>query len=63
VTFTTHGLDRIDTFADGHPAGSFAAAEGGTRDVPFVKATRLVEAAGFKGDLLLQRRRVPLKAY
>lgn len=62
VSFTTRGLDRIDAFVDGHPAGSFAVAEGGTRDVPFVAATKRVEAAGFKGDALLQRRRVVLKA-
>jgi hypothetical protein len=62
VSFTTSGLDRIDAFVDGHPAGSFAVGEGGTRDVPFVAATKRVEVAGFKGNSLLQRRRVVLKA-
>jgi len=61
VSFTARGLDRIDALVDGHPAGSFAVAEGGSVDVPFAAASRRVEAAGFKGDQLLQRRRVAVK--
>ena len=61
VSFSARGLDRIDAFVDGHPAGSFAVAEGGSIDVPFAAASKRVEAAGFKGDLLLQRRRVGVK--
>jgi hypothetical protein len=61
VTFSTQRLDRIDAFVDGHPTGSFKVAEGGALDVPIAAATRRVEAAGFKGDALLQRRRVVLK--
>jgi len=62
VSFTARGLDRIDALVDGHPAGSFAVAEGGSVDVPFAAASKRVEAAGFKGDLLLQRRRVAVKS-
>ena len=62
VRFTARGLDRIDGFVDGHPAGSFAVAEGGSVDVPFAAASKRVEAAGYKGDSLLQRRRIAVKA-
>jgi len=62
VSFTARGLDRIDAFVDGHPAGSFAVAEGASIDVPFAATSRRVEAAGFKGDLLLQRRRVAVRS-
>jgi len=41
--------------------GSFPVGEGGSVDVAFTAASRRVEAAGFKGDLLLQRRRVAVK--
>jgi len=61
VSFTARGLDRIDAFVDGHPAGSFAVAEGGSVDVPFAAASKRVEAAGYKGDALLQRRRIAVK--
>jgi len=61
VGFSARGLDRIDAFVDGHPAGSFPVGEGGSVDVAFTAASRRVEAAGFKGDLLLQRRRVAVK--
>ena len=61
VGFTARGLDRIDAFVDGHPAGSFPVGEGGSVDVPFAAASKRVEAAGFKGDMLLQRRRVAVK--
>ena len=44
-----------------HPVGSFAVADGGSVDVPFAAASKRVEAAGFKGDSLLQRRRVAVK--
>ena len=62
VTFTLRGLDRVDVFVDGHPTGSFSVAHDGKINVPFVAATRLVEATGYKSDALLQRRRVVLKA-
>src|SRR5436190_4481102 len=61
VSLTGRGLDRIDAFVDGHPAGSFAVADGGSVDVPFAAAAKRVEAAAFKGDALLQRRRVRVK--
>jgi len=61
VGFSARGLDRIDAFVDGHPAGSFAVVDGGSVDVPFTASSRRVEVAGFKGDLLLQRRRVAVK--
>jgi hypothetical protein len=61
VGLTARGLDRIDAFVDGHPAGSFAVADGDSVNVPFAAASRRVEAAGFKGDALLQRRRVVVK--
>ncbi len=61
VTFGARGLDRIDGFVDGHPVGSFAVAEGGSVDVRFAASTKVVEAQGFKGDSLLQRRRVAVK--
>lgn len=61
VTLGARGLDRIDAFVDGHPAGSFAVADGASVEVPFAVASRRIDAAGFQGDLLLQRRRVALK--
>lgn len=61
VRFGARGLDRIDTFIDGHPLGSFAVAEGGSVEVPFAAAARRVEVAGFRGAALLQRRRVAVK--
>jgi hypothetical protein len=61
VTFTARGLDRIDAFVDARPIGSFVVSDGGTLDVPFTAATKVVEVTGYKGDSLLQRRRVVLK--
>ena len=62
VTFTASGLDRIDAFVDGHPTGSFPVAEGASVVVPFAASARAVEAFGFEGETIRQRRRVALKA-
>jgi hypothetical protein len=62
VSFATRGLDRVDAFVDGHPVGSFGVADGGSVEVPFAATAKRVDAAGFKGDALLQRRRVVVKA-
>ena len=56
------GLDRIDAFIDGHPVGSFAVAEGGTVEIGYAASAKRVEAVGFKGRALLQRRRIVVKA-
>lgn len=62
VTLTAQGLDRVDVFLDGHPAGSSAAV---TDAVPvvvsFTSRNKLVEAVGFKSGEVRQRRRLILK--
>ena len=62
VTLTASGLDRIDGFVDGHPAGTFAIRGSARVAVPFSAAARLVEAVGFAGDEVRQRRRIAVKA-
>jgi hypothetical protein len=62
VSFATQGLDRLDVYVDSHPIGSFAMPKKGAHDVPFDAKTKVVEVAGFKGEALLQRRRIVLKA-
>jgi len=62
ASFTASGLDRIDAFVDGHPTGSFPVGEGSSIVVPFAASAKVVEAAGFRGDAILQRRRVAVRA-
>ena len=57
----SEGLDRIDIFVDGHPAGSHAVKSGGTLDVGLPVGCRGVEVAGYLRERLLQRRRVACK--
>jgi hypothetical protein len=61
VRFTAHGLDRLDIFLDGHPASSTAVADGGTVAITLVAGTQGVEAVGFRGGVVAQRRRIALK--
>lgn len=61
VTFTSSGLDCIDIFRDGHPASSTLIANGGTVSTAFAATTTVLEAVGFKGDSVRQRRRVNVK--
>jgi hypothetical protein len=57
ASFTARGLDRIDAFVDGHPAGSFQVGDGSastSRSAPRAGASR---RRGSRADSLLQRRR------
>jgi hypothetical protein len=62
VTLTASGLDRIDAFVDGHPAGSFAVGDGASVAVPFAASAKVVDAVGFAGEEIRQRRRISVKA-
>ena len=62
ATLTASGLDRIDAFVDGHPAGSFAIGEGASVAVPFAASAKVVEAVGFSRDEIRQRRRIAVNA-
>jgi len=62
VTLTASGLDRIDAFVDGHPAGSFAVREGASVAVPYPAAAKVLEAVGFAGEAIRQRRRLDVRA-
>src|SRR6185369_11669688 len=62
VTLTANGLDRIDAFVDGHPAGSFVVGDGASVAVPFAASAKVVEAVGFSADEIRQRRHILVKA-
>ena len=62
VTLATSGLDRIDAFVDGHPAGSFAVGDGASVDVPYPTGAKVVDAVGFAREEIRQRRRIAVKA-
>lgn len=61
VIFTAQGLDRVDLFLDGHPASSTAVADGATVVLAFKAGNKQVEAVGFSGTAVRQRRRIGLK--
>ncbi|MCA0244190.1 MAG: S41 family peptidase [Proteobacteria bacterium] len=61
VTFTAQGLDRVDLYLDGHPASSTSVTDGKTVVVSFTASSKLVEAVGFKSEVVRQRRRIALR--
>jgi hypothetical protein len=61
VTLTARGLDRIDAFVDGHPTASFAVGEGASVAVPFAASAKVVDAVGFSGEEIRQRRRIAVR--
>ena len=57
LTIDTAGLDRLDVYFDGHPAGaSVRLGRDGKRRVALPAGVHAVEVAGFAGGLLRQRR-------
>jgi len=58
LRITTAGLDRIDVYADGHPAGPSIPLKGkGTVSVLIPPDTDAFEVVGFSQDVVRQRRR------
>ena len=58
LRITTAGLDRVDVYADGHPAGSSIPLKGkGTVSVQIPPDTNAFEVVGFSQDVVRQRRR------
>jgi hypothetical protein len=48
-------------FLDGHPASSTAVTDGASVVVAFTASSKLIEAVGFSGNVVRQRRRAHLK--
>jgi hypothetical protein len=61
VTVETSGLDRIDPSYDGHPGESLTLEGDGTVTLNYPARTQLIELAGYSGDELRQRRRLPTR--
>jgi Peptidase family S41 len=59
LRITTAGLDHLDVYADGHPAGpGFALKGNGTIRVPLPQAADAVEVVGFSQNAVRQRRKL-----
>jgi hypothetical protein len=59
LTITTAGLDHVDVYSDGHPAGPGITLKGdGTVRVQLPDRTGVVEVAGFRQNIIRQRRRL-----
>jgi hypothetical protein len=59
LKITTAGLDHIDIYADGHPAGPGLPLKGsGTIRVPLPTGANAVEVIGFNQKVIRQRRRL-----
>jgi hypothetical protein len=61
LKITTAGLDHLDVYTDGHPAGPGCPLKGnGTVRVPLPKGANAVEVVGFSQKVIRQRRRLSL---
>jgi hypothetical protein len=61
LKITTAGLDHLDIYADGHPAGpGFPLKGNGTVRVPLPKGSEAIEVVGFSQKVIRQRRRLSL---
>jgi hypothetical protein len=59
LKITAAGLDHLDIYADGHPAGPGLSLKGnGTVRVPLPIGTNAVEVVGFNQQVIRQRRRL-----
>jgi hypothetical protein len=59
LRITTVGLDHLDVYADGHPAGpGFPLKGNGTIRVPLPQGADAVEVVGFSENVIRQRRRL-----
>jgi hypothetical protein len=61
ISVTTRGLDRLDTFVDGHPLASQALDGNATVTISYPAGTSVVELEAFSGDVVRQRRRLSLR--
>jgi hypothetical protein len=59
LKITTSGLDHLDVYSDGHPAGPGIALKGNnTIRVPLPRGAGAVEVVGFSQNIVRQRRRL-----
>ena len=59
LTITTSGLDHVDIYADGHPAGpGVPVRKDGTIRVDLPNGAGAIEAVGFRENTIRQRRRL-----
>jgi hypothetical protein len=59
LTIRTSGLDHIDIYVDGHPAGpGMPLKKDGSIRVPLPESAGQVDVAGFSGNVIRQRRRL-----
>lgn len=60
LTVTATGLDHLDIFLDGHPAGpGMPLKRSGTVRVPLARNSGAIEVVGFCENVIRQRRRLP----
>lgn len=58
IQVSTTGIDRLDTFVDGHPATTHAIAGNATVTLSYPAGTLTVDLAAFSGEEIRQRRRL-----